>query len=348
MSETKKSAGLSHPTSGIRKIAQTAGVSTATVSRVLNHSSKVSIETRDRVLKVLEQSDFRLNAAAKALSTRRTKTIAAVIPTLEHSIFAVFLNAMEDQLAQDGYGLVIATHGFNKESETHRCNEALRLGAEAIVLSGADHDASWLNTLQNSGVPVLFTSVYKPDGAYPSYGYDNYALGSEAIDYLAKLGHKRIKAIHGPLDYNDRMRLRIAGLQSAGIRAGISVTLEEVSLSVAGGCNAVRSWLEHSDIPDACLCLADVLALGVIFEANKHQIDIPNQLSVMGFEDLDWAACCTPSLTTIALPTSEMGRAAAKALINKLDNDIDIDHRLFSAKLIERDSTGPSTRLKTS
>ncbi len=330
---------MSNAKSGIRNIAQKAGVSIATVSRVLNDSNKVSTDTRDRVLNVLAQSDFRLNAAAKALSTNRTKTIAAIIPTLEHSIFAVFLNAMEDQLAQVGYGLVIATHGFDKETETRRCNEVLRLGAEGIILSGADHDATWLNTMHASGIPVLFTSIYKPEGFYPSYGYDNYALGVQAIEYLANLGHKHIKVIHGPCEYNDRMRLRVAGIQSAGNRAGLTLTLDEVELGVAGGSKTLRNWCNNNELPDACLCLADVLALGVIFEARKLQIDIPGQLSVMGFEDHDWAACCTPSLTTIALPAAEMGRAAAMALVNKLDNNINIEHRLFNARLIEREST---------
>lgn len=330
---------MSGSKSGIRNIAQKAGVSTATVSRVLNDSVKVSTETRERVLKVIAESDFRLNAAAKALSTNRTKTIAAIIPTLEHSIFAVFLNAIEDQLAKVGYGLVIATHGFDKKTETRRCKEVIRLGAEGIILSGADHDSEWLKTMHASGVPVLFTSVYDPRGLYPSYGYDNYALGMQAIDHLANLGHKHIKAIYGPCEYNDRMQLRVAGIKSAGKRAGIKLSLEQVELGVAGGSNALRNWSDNNDIPDACLCLADILALGVMFEAGKQSIGIPDQLSVMGFEDLDWAACSTPSLTTIALPAAEMGRAAAMALVRKLDDDITIEHRLFSASLIEREST---------
>lgn len=337
---------MSNDTTGIRNIAQKAGVSTATVSRVLNDSSKVSPATRERVHKVLQQSDYRPNAAAKALATSRTRTIAAVIPTLEHSIFAVFLNAIEDALAKAGYSLVIATHGFDNESEVRRCNEVLRLGAEGIILSGADHDTEWLNTVRASGIPILFTSVYKPEGAFPSYGYDNQALAQQAIDYLVALGHQNIAVLHGPCVENDRMRLRVEGVKSAIQKhSNISIALEDTSLNVAGGSRVVNRWVKKKNLPDACLCLADVLALGAIFESHKQSIAIPNQLSVMGFENLDWAATCSPSLTTIALPAAEMGREAAKAMVMHLDNDVTLTHRCFTAEIVERSSTAQQTKL---
>ncbi len=332
---------MSSSKSGIRDIAQKAGVSIATVSRVLNDSSKVSRDTRERVLKVMDRSGYRLNAAAKALATSRTHTIAAIIPTLEHSIFAVFLNAIEDQLAKAGYSLVIATHGFDKDTETRRCNEVLRLGAEGIILSGADHDNALLKTLKVSGVPFLFTSVYEATSRHPSFGYDNLALASQAIEYLAELGHRNITVLHGPCENNDRMQLRVKGIKSAaGKLKNVTVRLEEAALQITGGSDAAQRWVADNSLPDACLCLADVLALGVIFEAHKQRLSIPGELSVMGFEDLDWAASCSPSLTTIALPAAEMGREAASAIVNHLDNNAALDHRLFAAKIIERQSTG--------
>ena len=326
--------------SGIRQVAEKAGVSIATVSRVLNRSDKVSPDTRERVLRVLEDSDFRPNAAAKALATSRTRTIAAIIPTLEHSIFAVFLNAIEDELAQAGYSLVIATHGFDQDVEVRRCNEVLRLGAEAIILSGSQHKPDFLRTLHNTGVPCLITSVYQPDYPYPTYGYDNRTLGTDAIRYLAGLGHRHISVVHGPLADNDRMQLRVQGVRDAlQFVDDLELTMHEASLGVGGG-NAVASeWFARKQLPEACLCLADVLALGVLFEAGRHRVTVPDAFSLMGFEDLEWAAHCTPKLTTIALPAAEMGRAAASALVARLDREKPLDHQLFSALIIERDST---------
>jgi LacI family transcriptional regulator len=331
---------MANSKSGIRSIALQAGVSTATVSRVLNESGNVSKVTRDRVLSILEQSGYRVNAAAKALATRRTRTIAAVIPTLEHSIFAVFLNAIEDQLASAGYSLVIATHGFDRKAETRRCNEVLRLGAEGIILSGAEHDAHWISTLEATGVPCLFTSVHNPETKTPTYGYDNHALAGDALNYLAGLGHQSINVLHGPCHNNDRMQLRVNGIQQAACQLRhTNVILKEAPLHVAGGADAARHWIKNDKLPDACLCLADILALGVIFESHSHRIKIPDDLSVMGFEDLGWAANCSPSLTAIALPAAEMGRAAAQAMVQYLDNGIPMKHRLFRAGIIEREST---------
>lgn len=325
---------------GIRNIALRAGVSTATVSRVLNNSGQVSEDTRNRVLDIVKISGYQPNAAAKALATNRTRTIAAIVPTLEHSIFAVFLNAIEDQLAKYGYGLVIATHGFDKDTEVKRCNELVHLGAEAIILSGADHNEDWLNSLRASGVPVIFTSVYNPQSTFTSYGYDNESLGYQAINFLAELGHKHIHVLKGPCHNNDRMRLRVSGVEKAKrTHRKVKITLEEVEPNVSGGSRAMRGWVKKNSMPDACLCLADVIALGVIFESYKHNINVPENLSVMGFENLDWADSCTPALTTIALPAAEMGRQAASALVSHLDNHTTLEHQLFDAHIIERDST---------
>jgi len=317
-----------------------AGVSIATVSRVLNRSDKVSKNTRDRVLQVLEQSGFRPNAAAKALATNRTRTIAAIIPTLEHSIFAVFLNAIEDQLAKAGYSLVIATHGFDPDVELTRYNEVVRLGAEAIILSGTEHNDTLLKTIRAARIPCLMTSVYDQRYDFPTCGYDNKALAVDAINYLAALGHRRITVIHGPCTNNDRMQLRVQGVtQAAGAIDQVQVTLQEASLGVAGGSAVAKQWFATDTLPDACLCLADVLALGVIFEAHNQSISVPDAFSLMGFEDLDWAAHCSPALTTVALPAADMGRAAANALVAKLDEDMALDHQLFGGKIIERAST---------
>lgn len=330
----------SNDSTGIRQIARHAGVSTATVSRVLNGSANVSLATRERVLKAVSANNYRPNAAAKALATRRTRTIAAVIPTLEYSIFAVFMNALEDQLATAGYSLVIATHRFDYETELRRCQEVLKLGAEAIILSGTEHDAGLLRLLENTAVPCLYTSVYEPSGAVPSMGYDNAGLAYRAIDYLASLGHRRISVVHGPLLANDRMRLRVAGTRAADQSiVEISVTLHEVPMGAGGAAALAQQWFDEQCLPDACLCLTDVFALGVLLEAQRHGVTIPQQMSVMGFEDVELAAHCSPRLTTIALPSSDMGKSAAMALVNHLDQGEALEHRQFDAVIVEREST---------
>lgn len=326
--------------SGIRQIAEQAGVSIATVSRVLNGTVNVSAATRERVMSAVSQHQYLPNAAAKALATRRTRTVAAVIPTLEHSIFAVFMNALEDQLAASGYSLVIATHRFDAATELKRCNEVLRLGAEAIIVSGARHDPDLGTLLKSAGVPCLYTSVYDKHAEFASLGYDNRGLARRAIEYLTALGHRHIAVIHGPQSNNDRMGLRVAGVSDAcDANPYLSVELHEAEIGAQSGAQIAANWFESGQLPDACLCLTDVFALGVLLEAQRQRVIIPQQMSVMGFEDVEWARDCAPRLTTIALPSVQMGVAAAMALVNHLDHGQPLLHQQFEAEIVEREST---------
>lgn len=325
---------------GIRQIALAAGVSTATVSRVLNGSDTVSPSTRSRVADILKQTGYRPNAAAKALATNRTRTIAAIVPTLRHSIFAVFLDAFEEGLAEKGYNLVIATHGFNPATESKRCKEVLQLGAEAIVVSGSEHEPELIDMISASNCPCVFISVHATNKNIATCGYDNRKLAQSAIRYLAQLGHRVIHVVHGPTKNNDRMADRVEGVhQARKHNKDLSITLFETDLEVAGGSAVLSNWIADKQLPHACLCLADIIALGMIFEAHRHDVQIPKQMSLMGFENLNWTPHCSPSLSTIDLPAEEMGKVAAEALVNRLDHGLELNDHLFEANIIEREST---------
>ena len=324
----------------MRTIAQSTGLSVATVSRVLNGGANVRHETREIVQAAIRELGYSRNPAARALSTRRTKTIAAVVPTLAHSIFARFLFAVEQELAASGYALVIGTTGGDTDREYDRVREMLDLGAEGLILSGLDRDPRLTALIQAQDLPTVCTSVHAKDAALPTIGYDNRTLGTDAVTYLQSLGHRRIALVHGPAAENDRTRLRIRGVED-GLAPDASLHLFERSLDVSGGAIAARELFEAHPRFTAVLCLSDVLALGVLFEATKTGIAVPDQLSVMGFDDLDWAAYSAPSLTTIRLPVLDMGRDAARTLVERLDNGTAATGRKLNAEIVVRDSTAP-------
>ena len=163
-------------TATVRAIARAAGVSHATVSRVLNRSSAVRESTRARVLAEIARLDYTPNHAARALATRRTRTIGAVVPTVKSSINAAWLDALESTLERHGYALTIATTGFDQDTETRRGLDLIGLGAEALSVVGLEHDDRLLRAAQSRGVPIVCASVFEPDFPLPTIGSDNRAM----------------------------------------------------------------------------------------------------------------------------------------------------------------------------
>ncbi len=320
---------------GLQQIARETGLSLATVSRAINGSDKVTEKTRAIVLEAAKRIGYSPNAAARALVTRRNYTIGAVIPTLESSIFSTFIHAIEDSLIQRGYALVIATTDHDPDIEEQRARDLFKMGAEGLIVSGLQHNDSFFEFLDTHQIPTVATSIYQADANLPTIGYDNESLGHQAASYLASLGHERIGLIHGPTANNDRTRLRIAGVQSVYAEAELC----QVPLSVEGGAEACRLLLDGDRPPSAILCLSDVLALGVLFEAPKMSVSIPDDLSLMGFDDLEWARVSNPTLTTISLPVVAMGQDSADALIHKLEDGTDIPSKCLTSSIIERQST---------
>ena len=335
MVDDRKASSARH---GVRSIALATGLSVATVSRVLNGSAHVKALTRDRVIAAVQSLGYAPNPAARALATKRTRTVGAIVPTLAHSIFARFLNAVELELAAHGYALIIATSDGEPERETTRARELLDLGAEALILSGLDHQDDLLDMIAARSIPTICTSIYHQTAPLPTIGYDNEQLGRDAITYLQDLGHRRIAVIHGPLANNDRTQLRRRGIETA-CRKGTVIAFHETDLDVAGGSRIALYLLGRTTRPTAVLSASDVLALGVLFEAARQGIDVPGSLSVMGFDDLEWAEYSQPPLTTIRLPTVEMGEETARSIIGHLDQGSELVGKKLDARMVTRHST---------
>jgi len=332
-----RSAASARPS--VRSLARKTGLSVATISRVLNESGHVSDSTRLRVKKAMQESGYVPNSAARALSTLRTRTIGAVLPTLADSIISRFIDSLEDQLAQYGYALVVATTQYDPDKEAARARELLDMGAEGLVLSGAQQTQDLLALLEMAAIPAVCSSLHESENGLTAIGYDNKKIASQAIEYLNAQGHERIAIAHGPPENNDRTQRRIAGVKQAAQHLGATLSFHETSLDTRGGSAAAKRLLHNPFNFSAILCLSDVIAMGMLFEAHHRNIAIPDTLSIMGFDDLPWTELCHPPLTTIRLPTGRMGRAVADALIERLEHDRKMECRTLTANIVERDST---------
>ncbi|MEM6666902.1 MAG: LacI family DNA-binding transcriptional regulator [Pseudomonadota bacterium] len=329
-------------TSNIREIAAETGYSVATVSRVMNGSSAVSGKARAVVLEAARVHGYRPNAAARALVTKRSRIIGAVVPTLAHSIFSSFLDEIERVLADRDFSLVIAISNNDPEVELKRARDLVAMGAEALVVSGADHLDAFDGLIAAAGIPSIHTSIWDEtgDNDRAMIGYDNAALARDALDYLAGAGHRRVAVLHGPSARNDRTRARLAGIRAA-THETMTVQTFECPLDAEGGVATTRAALAGDLDPTAFLCLSDVVALGVLFELPRQGRRVPNDVSVMGFDNLEWSAVSSPPLTTVALPTEAMGRATADVLADHLDRGMPIPSQCLPGTIVKRGSVAP-------
>ncbi len=321
----------------LRDVAREAGVSVATVSRVLNESPSVNRKTRERIESLIGAMGYAPNPVAKALSKGRTRAVGAIIPTVNHAIFAAFIEGLEGGLDANGYSLVIATSSNDKDLEFKRARSLLEMGAEALILSGAAHADGLEDLAQRFRAPVILTSIFDAASHLPTIGYNNRRLARAAMKHLVELGHRRIAVLHGPTDNNDRARFRLEGARAFQDQCELSFW--ETELSEGGGAEATQRLLLSSRQPTAILCLSDVLALGAMFEIQRRGLRIPDDLSVMGFDDIAWSAHANPPLTCISLPAAEMGRATAQAIARHLEFSDEICSLQLDGELKVRAST---------
>ena len=325
----------------IRDVAKEAGLSIATISRVMNGAKNVSPATQERVLNACRKLDYLPNPAARALSTSKSRTIAAIIPTIEHSVFAKYIAAIEQTLSERGYSLVLAISNGREDLELAAARELLGMGAEAFILSGIVHSPELTSLFERRSVPCVYTSIWDPHSDIPTIGYDNFMLASDAVAFLADKGHRNVAVIHGPLDESDRTRARRAGAGAAAGAAGtgeMTLRFFETSLDVAGGKAAVHEALGTFGACTAALCFSDVLALGAYFGLMENGVKIPEEFSVMGFDNLDWSGAAVPSLTTINLPARDMGINVASQLTAFLESGKPVVPTELAGQVIERNS----------
>jgi len=321
----------------LRDVARSAKVSVATVSRVLNNSELVTTATRTKVNDAVMALGFTPSAAARTLNSGRTRTIGVLIPTLDHAIFAKFLNELEDKCSELGFTLVVSITDSNLDTEVQKAATLLNMGVEGLVVSGKAHGSEFDDLIDRFDVPVVITSYFDDSAKYPTIGYDNAAIAQMALEHLHAAGHRNIAVIHGPASSNDRTEARIDGLRSSNL--DVTLTFWETGLDIAGGASTTKKLMDGAIGQTAILCLSDVLALGAFFELQRRNLKIPEDMSLMGFDNLEWGSVSTPPLTTIDLPVSRMATEAAVAICRWADHGTAALHTKLHGEIVSRAST---------
>jgi LacI family transcriptional regulator len=323
-------------------VAVAAGVSTATVSRALTDPEKVRPETLARVLGVVQRLGYVPDALGRALASSKTQTVGAIMPTLDHAIFARAIQAMQQTFAKAGYQLLVAAHDYDRGAEVVALRRMIERRVDAIVLVGTDHAPELWELLKTIPQPVALT--WSIHGKFDSIGFDNQKAGRVAAEHLLALGHTRFGMLSGQLRHNDRARSRLAGVRTALAARGLELPderLVEQSFSIAAGRLGMAQLLADKVPPTAVIGGNDLLAIGGMVEAQARGLRVPADVSLVGIDDLELAAHMTPALTTVRLPTAELGRRCALQLLARLAGDNGERKICLPLELIVRGSTGP-------
>lgn len=328
----------------IRDVARAAQVSVATVSRVFNRPDRVTPALRARVLEAAERLGYLADGAARALASRRSRVIGAIVPTLDNPVFASCIDALQQRLDEHGFALLVASAGYDAAREVREVRLLLERGIDGLMLVGADHPkAVWALLARRRSVPAVVTWTAAPSAPVPAVGFDNRAAARRLVEHLLELGHRRIAMIAGPTAGNDRAAARVEGVRAGLAAAGITLgppLLTERPYTVPDGHAAALALLSLPNPPTAIVCGNDHLALGALAGARAMGLDVPRDLSITGFDDLDFAAYAHPPLTTVRVPAAEMGRRAADHLVAAATGAAPPADAVLEAPVMLRASTG--------
>lgn len=326
-------------------IARAAGVSGATVSRALNGSGPVASELRSRIETIADKLGYVPQGAGRSSLHRQVPVIGAVIPHLENLSFAAGAEAMQQRLGEAGYGFVLASSGYNRKSELDKVKAQVAHGVAGIMLVGAQHDPETLGFLKDRRIPYVVTWTLTED--MPSVGFDNAAAAGRIATHLLDLGHQRFGAIAGIIRDNDRARERVQGVRKVLAERGLPLAQEvltERPYRIVEGQLAMRALLDAEQPPTAVYCGNDLLAFGALIECARQGVRVPEDISIAGFDDLDFASQIRPALTTLHIPVKEIGIRAAEYLLARISGEPTPPSVEVPVGLMVRDTTGPARR----
>ncbi|SDB81699.1 transcriptional regulator, LacI family [Raineyella antarctica] len=326
----------------IRDVARAAGVSVGTVSNALNRPDVVSADTLGRIEQAIEDLGFVRNASASQLRTGSSPTVGVVVTEISNPFFVEASTAMERRIRDEKCLMMLASSHGNAATEARLLRHFQEQNVRGVLLTPSDDDLSAAETLVAAGIPVVLFDVHGTSEKVSSVAADDVSGADAAVGHLLDLGHRRIAFLDGPIEVH-QARDRLAGARLAYERRGLSP--EEAGLRVvhlpqfdaeAGAAGTARLLRSEDEPCTAIFCANDLMALGVYRVLRQHDISVPEQMSVVGYDDITLAAQLSVPLTTVRQPMVRIGFTAADLLFRHEERAA---HLLFKPELIIRDST---------
>lgn len=325
----------------MKDVARLAGVSTATVSRILNSPDAGRPETRRRVAAAVKKLGYEPNVSARNLRINRTATIIVVLPDINNPFFSFIVRGIEDVAHEQGFSVLLCNTDNDLQRELQYTKIIGRRGADGAIFLTARVSSPHILKMAER-VPVVLACEYI-DGAVSQVSIDNVGAAMDATRHLIQLGHRRIAYVNGPPDVilsRDRLRGYTLALQQAGLPV-----LEELiapgTFYLESGVEAARRLLGLPEPPTAVFCANDEMAIGFIRAAEAMGRRVPDDVAVVGFDDIRFASFYRPALTTVAQPMYEIGRRAAQLLLDQVGGKADGPQSIvLPHRLVVRESCG--------
>lgn len=328
---------------GLVEVAARAGVSPATVSRYFNTPDIVKPDTKARISEAAAALGYIRDRMAGALHSQFSGTIGLIVPTIDNAIFSELIEAFAARLREHDRTMLIASHGYDLPLEVAIVRSLLERRIDGVVVIGFDHDPIPLEMLEQRGVPVISAWNYREDSVLPCVGTDNRAAGAMVTEHLLDLGHRDIAFLFPETVSNDRARDRLDGAKGAMLASGIEMKPHRLKVAPydIGEAKAIGQSILAQDPPTAVVCGNDIIAQGVVYACQARGIRIPDDLSIVGVGDFRGSAHMEPGLTTLALPSRQIGEQAAEKILQMSLSGLPPAQQRenIAAALIERGST---------
>ena len=329
----------------VREIASAAGVSIATVSRVLNQPQLVQPGKRDAVQRAVLALDYIPNRHARSLSSHRSRAIGLLVPTLSNPLFAPTIAAIEAALDATGHALLIHCTQRDPERQLKQVRHLVEHGVDGLILTGAAMSPAVAALLARAAIPHVVQDASLGASPAPAVAFDNAAAMAMAVQHLQAQGHRAIAVLSGPIHNTAAVAERLAGAVRAIERAGAKlppswqvVTDDYENASVRDG--AAR-LLDAAARPTAVACTGDIMALGLAAECQRRGLALPRDLSIIGCGNTEMGQYVEPALTTIGLPWERMGDTAVACLLARIAGDPAAPLVILPHSLVERRSVQP-------
>jgi LacI family transcriptional regulator len=335
--------GTAMVTVGIKEVARRAGVSPGTVSNVLNRPERVAAATRSRVEQAIRELGFVRNGSASTLRAGQSRAIGLVVLDVGNPFFVEVARGVEDVVSDRDHAVILCNSGESPEKESRNLRVLAEQRVRGVLITPAADDTSDLLRLRDRGIAVVLVD-HPASGDVCSVAVDDVAGGELAVRHLLAGGARRLAFVSGPQairQCSDRRRGALRALDAAGLPPGNLADIVVPEMNAHGGRLAARTLLSEG-LPDAIFCANDLLALGVLRVLSQAGVRVPQDVALIGYDDIEFSSAAAVPLSSIRQPTYQLGKIATELLLEECDNPEGHAHQqiMFQPELVVRESSG--------